>query len=428
MPSTPTTGGGPIWHDSFINPAAGITTVPTVEADYQSTCSPRSASRARPSSTRPRTRSTSWPRRWRPRAAPTSDVLTAARARHRDRRREVRRPGGDRGRASGATGVGHTSGGVDARSCPNFQIQRPGLLLLRTAWCTPAYASLGDHGPYHGWIIGSSAQTLQTVAAVQRHAERQRGRHLDERRRPRRRRRGQPLRPDRQRHLHRPDGGQGLRRQLPEARLATSASPTTSPRRIRSTLAAKDLDLGSGGRSCSCPTSPAPRPAPARGRRQGRDPLRRQPRQARALSGRKKRAPQLIPNPGKRHLLDARLFQRHRLRPRRRRRPEGVPHQQRHARRARRRRGRTASATRARRPASRPTATPTGSSGRSRTAARAAAAGPGDPVRLATPANIAHLLYTSAQDGAPRRGGALRQVHRRPRSPTARSTWAPRPA
>jgi hypothetical protein len=56
------------------------------------------------------------------------------------------------------TGVGSAGGRITFTS--NLQIQRPGLLLSGSTLYV-AFASYGDAGPYHGWVFGFDALTLQ---------------------------------------------------------------------------------------------------------------------------------------------------------------------------------------------------------------------------------------------------------------------------
>src|SRR5205823_5433217 len=59
-------------------------------------------------------------------------------------------------------GSGHGRGNILTFNAA-LEIQRPGLL-LSIGVVYSAYSSVGDYGPFHGWIIGSDAHTLQTVA------------------------------------------------------------------------------------------------------------------------------------------------------------------------------------------------------------------------------------------------------------------------
>ena len=82
-------------------------------------------------------------------------------------------------------GVGSVKGKVSFQA--EFQLQRPALL-LENGVVYLAFGSLGDHGPYHGWVVGYAANSLAQLRRVQRHSQQQARRDLDGRRRPRRRR------------------------------------------------------------------------------------------------------------------------------------------------------------------------------------------------------------------------------------------------
>ena len=58
-------------------------------------------------------------------------------------------------------GVGHVRGTVTFQA--EFQLQRPALL-LENGVVYVAFGSLGDHGPYHGWVVGYDARNLKQVA------------------------------------------------------------------------------------------------------------------------------------------------------------------------------------------------------------------------------------------------------------------------
>ena len=62
------------------------------------------------------------------------------------------------GTGTGSDGAGHVA--FD----PFYEFQRPGLL-LQNGVVYVAFASAGDIGPYHGWIIGYDAHTLQQIRA-----------------------------------------------------------------------------------------------------------------------------------------------------------------------------------------------------------------------------------------------------------------------
>jgi hypothetical protein len=151
-------GGAPIWHDSFINPAAGVTTVPTLK-DYQLDLYPEVGITSTPvidPATNTlyvvaETKETS--------GGATNEVL---RLHALDVATGTEKSAAVIATSVQGTGVGHNRKGLVPFQA-EFQIQRPGLLLSGGVVYT-AYGSLGDFGPYHGWIIGNDARTLQTVA------------------------------------------------------------------------------------------------------------------------------------------------------------------------------------------------------------------------------------------------------------------------
>ncbi len=155
------TNNGVIWHVSFINPSAGVTTIPsgdTGSGDIQ-----------------PEVGIT---------ATPVIDgtagvIYVEAKTKesgnyvHRLHALDVRTgsemPNSPVVINATVKGIGD---GNDGRGNVPFnslrQMARPGLTLLQTAAFTNpivyiAYASHGDNGPYHGWLLGYDSKTLQKV-------------------------------------------------------------------------------------------------------------------------------------------------------------------------------------------------------------------------------------------------------------------------
>ena len=151
--------GPPLWHDSFINPAQGVTTVPSTQP-WQSDLSPEVGITGTPV------------------IDPTTGTLYVA------AKTETITPAGPVDAytlhaldvSTGAEkfggpvlvhptvagrGVGSVKGKVSFQA--EFQLQRPALL-LENGVVYLAFGSLGDHGPYHGWVVGYAANSLAQVA------------------------------------------------------------------------------------------------------------------------------------------------------------------------------------------------------------------------------------------------------------------------
>ncbi len=151
--------GAPLWHDSLTDPAAGITAIPTTQI-WQGDIGPEEGITGTPvidPSTGTlyvvaKTQQTT--------ASATVDELTLYAL---NVSTGAEKPGGPV--VVQATVVGHGAG--QSRGKVSFQaewqIERPGLL-LDNGVVYAAFGSLGDHGPYHGWIIGYNATTLAKVA------------------------------------------------------------------------------------------------------------------------------------------------------------------------------------------------------------------------------------------------------------------------
>ena len=151
--------GPPLWHDSFINPAQGVTTVPSTQP-WQSDLSPEVDITGTPV------------------IDPTTGTLYVA------AKTETITPAGPVDAytlhaldvSTGAEkfggpvlvhptvagrGLGSVKGKVSFQA--EFQLQRPALL-LENGVVYLAFGSLGDHGPYHGWVVGYAANSLAQVA------------------------------------------------------------------------------------------------------------------------------------------------------------------------------------------------------------------------------------------------------------------------
>ena len=151
--------GPALWHDSFINPAKGITSVPTTQS-WQLDMDPQVGITGTPV------------------IDPTTGTLYLA------AKTETSTPSGTTYAytlhaldvSTGAEkfggpvviqptvpgrGAGSVKGKVTFQA--EYQLQRPALL-LENGVVYVAFGSLGDHGPYHGWVVGYAANSLAQVA------------------------------------------------------------------------------------------------------------------------------------------------------------------------------------------------------------------------------------------------------------------------
>jgi hypothetical protein len=151
--------GPPIWHDSFINPGAGVTTV--ADSDLNSgSIAPEVGITGTPvidSATNTLyvvafTKEVSGGTTSYVQRLHALDLATGA-----------EKLGGPVVIQATVPGTGQGSSGGNVSFNAFFENQRPGLL-LDNGVVYIAWASFDDHIPYHGWVIGYSAQTLQQVA------------------------------------------------------------------------------------------------------------------------------------------------------------------------------------------------------------------------------------------------------------------------
>ena len=147
----------PLWHVSFTNPAAGVTTVPSADVD-SATISPEIGITSTP--VIDPTNMTLYVE------AKTKEVSRKAtnyvhRLHALDLRSGAEKFGGPvvihpvvAGRGIGNDGAGKVP------FSDRWQLNRPALLLANGVVYV-AFASHGDNGPYHGWVLGFNAQTLK---------------------------------------------------------------------------------------------------------------------------------------------------------------------------------------------------------------------------------------------------------------------------
>jgi hypothetical protein len=151
----------PLWHDSFINPAAGVT--PEASADVGTTdINPEigitSTPVIDPSTDTMYVVSTTKT------TSPTGAVSFNQQLHALDLATGLEKLGGPVNLQASVRGVGKGSAHGKLTYQPKWQNQRSALLLDNGAVYI-ASASFSDHGPYHGWVLGYNAQTLQQTAA-----------------------------------------------------------------------------------------------------------------------------------------------------------------------------------------------------------------------------------------------------------------------
>jgi hypothetical protein len=151
--------GPALWHISFLNPALGVTTVPAIQP-WQDDLTPEVGITGTPvidpsTGTLYVAAKTQLATSIGPRDVYSLHALNVATGAETLGGPVVIQP------SVPGRGAGHVKGTVTFDA--EFQLQRPALL-LENGVVYVAFGSLGDHGPYHGWVVGYNASNLQQAA------------------------------------------------------------------------------------------------------------------------------------------------------------------------------------------------------------------------------------------------------------------------
>jgi hypothetical protein len=152
--------GAPLWQDSFSNPALGITPVPATQA-WQGDIGTQEGITGTP--VIDPTTGTLYVVAKTQQVTSAGKVVDAMTLHALDVGTGTEKMGGPvviQASVAGS-GAGASRGKVAFQAY--WEIERPALL-LDDGVVYAAFGSLGDHGPYHGWVIGFSASTLARVS------------------------------------------------------------------------------------------------------------------------------------------------------------------------------------------------------------------------------------------------------------------------
>ena len=147
----------PVWHDSFINPAAGVTTIPSTTADIYPEFGITSTPVIDP------TTNTIYVVASVERTTPGGGKTFAQQLHAIDLSTGREKLGGPVDISATAQGSGSASSDGVIPYYPLIQNQRPALLLSGGVIYI-ASAGYSDAGPYHGWMLGYNAHTLKKVS------------------------------------------------------------------------------------------------------------------------------------------------------------------------------------------------------------------------------------------------------------------------